>query len=366
MSKKLLVVRTAKAIKATRVASSAVAIKATRATRVTEMVNAVRMTRAIRMTISVKAARTIIRVINFSINIMCAAILFYGTSLRAGSIRTLEMNDEKMKSIYLKMGQSTILRFHERPKKVVIGNQNYFQIEFIGNDVTIQPQGPMSTNLFVYGKYHTYGFILRVLSSGSKYDDLVKVRWRSSRSNAVYRKSRRSQKNGQRKVTNKTNKIHQRKKRSSSHQSISSPRQSISSAHQPTSYSHRTIPPSHGSAPLLQRPTPDRGLRIGIKRKIVGMISNIESLNHEGLYFIDIELWNISKKALKTSDIRLWMTRSGKALPQFESIFENHEIPVGQTQVCRIIFKIMENKGFSLHLGYQQETRRIIIKKRFL
>ena len=57
---------------------------------------------------------------------------------------------------------------------------------------------------------------------------------------------------------------------------------------------------------------------------------------------------------------------TSKVLPQLEAICESHKIPVGQAQICRIIFKIMEKKRFSLHLGYQKETRKIIIKKRFL
>ena len=67
----------------------------------------------------------------------------------AGSIRTIHMNADKMKKIQLRMGQSTILRFSDKPQKIVVGNQNYYSAEFIGNDVTIQPLGKFNTNLFV-------------------------------------------------------------------------------------------------------------------------------------------------------------------------------------------------------------------------
>ena len=96
----------------------------------------------------------------------------------AGNIRTIQVSSKKMKTIYLKLGQSTVLRFRETPKKVVVGNQNYFNVEFIGNDITIQPQGPVKTNLFVYGEYHTFGFILNA-GNFSNYDDLVNVAWKS-------------------------------------------------------------------------------------------------------------------------------------------------------------------------------------------
>ena len=95
----------------------------------------------------------------------------------AGGIRTVQVNDTKMQPINLKMGRASVLRFFDKPTKVVIGNQNYYSIEFVANDLTIQPLGDVETNLFVYTLYHTYGFILRVCHS-CRYDDLLYVRWK--------------------------------------------------------------------------------------------------------------------------------------------------------------------------------------------
>ena len=97
----------------------------------------------------------------------------------ASGIRTVQVNAKKMQIIYLKMGRATVLRFTSKPKKVVIGNQNYYAVEFIDNDLTLQPQGKVETNLFVYTPYRTYGFILRVCSS-CRSDDLVFVKWKSN------------------------------------------------------------------------------------------------------------------------------------------------------------------------------------------
>ena len=97
----------------------------------------------------------------------------------ASSIRTMQVNDKKMQLVYLKLGRATVLRFTAKPKKVVIGNQNYFSVEFIDNDLTIQPLGKVETNLFVYTPYRTYGFVLRVCSS-CRSDDLVFVKWKSN------------------------------------------------------------------------------------------------------------------------------------------------------------------------------------------
>ncbi len=97
----------------------------------------------------------------------------------ASGIRTVQVNNSKMQLIYLKMGRATVLRFTAKPKKVVIGNQNYYSVEFIDNDLTIQPLGKVETNLFVYTPYRIYGFILRVCQS-CRSDDLVFVKWKSN------------------------------------------------------------------------------------------------------------------------------------------------------------------------------------------
>ena len=111
--------------------------------------------------------------------ILASVLLCLPVMAFASSIRTVQVNAKKMQLIYLKMGRATVLRFTAKPKKVVIGNQNYYAVEFIDNDLTIQPQGKAETNLFVYTPYRTYGFILRVCSS-CRSDDLVFVKWKSN------------------------------------------------------------------------------------------------------------------------------------------------------------------------------------------
>ena len=111
--------------------------------------------------------------------ILASVLLCVSLTSLASSIRTMQVNAKKMQLIYLKMGRATVLRFTAKPKKVVIGNQNYFSVEFIDNDLTIQPLGKVETNLFVYTPYRTYGFILRVCSS-CRSDDLVFVKWKSN------------------------------------------------------------------------------------------------------------------------------------------------------------------------------------------
>ena len=95
-------------------------------------------------------------------------------TLRIGEarVREVSMDERSMGSIFMRMGQATILRFKEKPKKVVIGNKNYFNIEFVDNDITLQPLGIIATNLFVYGDHRIYGMKVQVTSTG-EYDDLL-------------------------------------------------------------------------------------------------------------------------------------------------------------------------------------------------
>ena len=108
---------------------------------------------------------------------LCFAAFFAALS---GSIKEARIDDNKMQPVTLRMGKSTILRFEDKPQKVVVGNQNYLNIEYIANDVTIQPLGRVTTNLFVYTKKRVFGFILTVSVSGD-YDDLIKVFWQKSK-----------------------------------------------------------------------------------------------------------------------------------------------------------------------------------------
>ena len=98
------------------------------------------------------------------------------SSFAKNDIREVEANDRVMKTIHLTLGRSTILRFSDRPVKVVAGNSNYFNVEYIGNDLTIQPLANVETNLFVYTQNKlNYGFHLKVGGS-AEYDDVVIVR----------------------------------------------------------------------------------------------------------------------------------------------------------------------------------------------
>lgn len=105
-------------------------------------------------------------------------IVCFFSSQAIAKVRTIEMDSNDMKVITLAMGRSTVLQFADSPKKIVSGNSNYFNIEFTGNDVTIQPLSTVTSNLFIYSGHRRFGFILRVCRCNT-YDDLVKIYWKA-------------------------------------------------------------------------------------------------------------------------------------------------------------------------------------------
>ena len=110
-----------------------------------------------------------------TINLCWLMVLIFPFSAFAGRVRTLPASSQDLPVIHLMTGRSTVLRFSSPPKKVIIGNQNYFNIEFIDSDVTLQPLANTTSNMFVYGDGFTYGFILKV-DHAADYDDLVFIR----------------------------------------------------------------------------------------------------------------------------------------------------------------------------------------------
>ncbi|MBF0361161.1 MAG: hypothetical protein HQK49_09125 [Oligoflexia bacterium] len=106
----------------------------------------------------------------------------------AGVVRDVYLDDNKTEKVTLKMGKTTVISFIEKPVNVVIGNKNYFNVAYVANDVTIQPlRNGVETNLFVYGKFHRYGFIIRT-EDLSGYDDLLKVRWIDDKTDVLPKK----------------------------------------------------------------------------------------------------------------------------------------------------------------------------------
>lgn len=225
----------------------------------------------------------------------------------AGSIRDVYVNSKKMENIYLKMGQSTVLRFREKPKKVILGNSNYFHVEFIENDITIQPQDQVNTNIFIYGQYHTFGFNLIVKPHG-RFDDLVNVKWKSP-----YRKPKRSK--------SKKKKL---------------------------SY----------SKPYTETITLKKGLILRFKK--------IQQDDHLNMTIIDFEVENKSKNLLKESEIEIFFTRAQKRLHGQQVVFKSPEIKASGNTSVRAIIRPKQIKGFSFEMEFKDQKVKKIISRRLL
>ena len=222
----------------------------------------------------------------------------------AGKVSLLKTNDEKVPTIHLKMGRSTVIRFREKPQKIVVGNQNYFNIEFIGNDVTIQPQAMVISNLFVYGKHRVYGFLLKV--GGGEYDDLVKVRWRSP--SPLLRFKKKDQKT---------------------------------------------------KAKLIEG-----DIHLTLKDKLLLRVERIkQAKQNKKLYFMEILLKNISSKQIKTSSLKIFLTGGKGERLKVQSLFQDKSIHKGAIVKGRLLFHAKKAQDLFLYLGHEGRLAKTLIPR---
>ena len=102
----------------------------------------------------------------------------------AGSIRKAELSPERPLVVRLAIGRSTALSFPVRPEKVVPGNPQGVEINFLGRDLTLRPLSVRPGNLIVYTKSTRYVVLLNLVSE-SAYDDSVVINGLSSYSRPV-------------------------------------------------------------------------------------------------------------------------------------------------------------------------------------
>ena len=95
-------------------------------------------------------------------------------SLMAGTIRRATITMDKPLVVRLAQGRTTAISFAVRPEKVVPGNPQALEINFLAHDLALRPLGPNPGNLIVYTKSSRY-VILLTLGSESSYDDIVNV-----------------------------------------------------------------------------------------------------------------------------------------------------------------------------------------------
>lgn len=233
--------------------------------------------------------------------LILASILLFSNIAFGERIRTIHMNQDSMKDIYLKMGQSTVIRFLEKPVKVVIGNQNFYSVEFIENDVTIQPLGVVKTNLFVYTPHHVYGFILKPNHNGS-YDDIVNVKWSSS--GFVLKKTPRK-------------KLFSEKK--------------------------------------LNQVIKLKSIEVSLKKIIIN--------KHRGTHIIEFQVLNNGLKKLKSKDLKFYLTRSNKKLPVQEAALIDPVLRPFKAIDGRLLVKLDKKQGFTFNVEHQMSKKGVIVSR---
>lgn len=236
--------------------------------------------------------------------ILGVALLSFSTSIFAQrkEIREVDTNDRLMKVVNLTMGRSTVISFEHKPLKIVSGNSNYFNVEFVGNDLTIQPLAPIETNLFVYTEKGTkFGFILKV-GPLNLYDDIIYIKWKTQ--NEILLKSLKPQKELQ----------------------------------------------------------PFRlfladGLEINVKKFL--RLGEIKS------YLIDLEILNKGDK-LKTSNLDIFVSRSNQRFIGQKLVFEKDEIKKNERTKARVLTRIKQAQDFSLIIHRDGKEVKSIITKEYL
>jgi len=232
------------------------------------------------------------------------AVIIFSSEIFAQrkEIREVDTNDRLMKVVNLTMGRSTVLSFENKPVKVVSGNSNYFNVEFVGNDLTIQPLAPVETNLFVYTeKGIKFGFILKVGTS-SLYNDILYIKWKTP--NQILMKSLKPQK-------------------------------------------------------VLQPFKLYLGGKLEINVKRFLRLGEIKS------YLIDFEILNKGEK-LKTSSIDIFVTRLNHHFIGQKLIFEKDEVKNGELTKGRVLTRIEHVKDFSLIIQRDGKEVKSIITKDYL
>ena len=239
------------------------------------------------------------------VKLLIMTMIFSNISYARHAIRELRTSDKVIKPIYLSLGRSTVLKFRDTPEKIVIGNKNYFNLEYINNDVTIQPLANFDTNLFVYTKgKKTYSFLLKVVAS-NKYDDVVHVRWKSSFAPI-------------RKLKKKRNQV------------------------------------------LL----PSKTFLFGKDSQF--HITGFYRTSIKGNYVLHLSLKNLSSNVIDSNLFKVFATRGSKRLNTQKLFYLDEKIKGRSSTKARLFLGISQNKGVSINVEFQGEKKKFIIGRKYL
>ena len=239
-----------------------------------------------------------------SLGFVVLIIFSSGAFAQRKEVREVFANDREMKTIHLTLGRSTILSFNDKPVKVVSGNSNYFNVEYIGNDLTIQPLANVDTNLFVYTQNKMkYGFHLKV-GSNTLYDDMVYVRWKL-----------------------------------------------------PGFVERKTPLATSGKA---KNPFKTQNLKMGV---IEIQVNNLIPLKGSRSYIVDFEVKNRGTTQVNLSELDVFVSRNNQRLKGQKLFYRKDHLPIHDSVSGRVLLPIEKNEDFSFYASYQKKLNRVVISK---
>lgn len=237
--------------------------------------------------------------------VLVGAFLLASSISIAGTVRTIQTDSKTMAPVFLRMGQSTVLRFNEKPKKVILGNSNYYSIEFVENDLAIQPQGAVTTNLFVYGQTNVYGFILRT-NQGTSYDDIVQVVFRTK----------------------------------------------------------GTTEPVSSETSLATVSKPLQRMKFGSETKI--LLNKVSRTKDGPLYLFDLSIENLGKADLKLIDFEIRIQANGRLLDTQEFIVKSNILKPNETTTARILASIKVKTDIEFILTHKRLRLKDKVQRKYL
>jgi hypothetical protein len=107
---------------------------------------------------------------------LATLLLIFTFQARANPTKSISLKDNQVTTIKTAPGYSTILQFDSRPLSVILGDQDAFKVEYIGNGLAIKPILKHSrSNLFVFTVNDRFNFKV-VTTSSNDVDYIVQVK----------------------------------------------------------------------------------------------------------------------------------------------------------------------------------------------
>lgn len=109
-------------------------------------------------------------------NALCILLCFINPlESYAKTIRQIEADESKVVGIHTALGYSTIVEFTSKPISAVLGDQDAFKLEYVGNSITVKPLvAHARSNLFVFTEYDRFNCTL-LTGNPAEVDYIVKV-----------------------------------------------------------------------------------------------------------------------------------------------------------------------------------------------